>query len=106
MYVLSELERKDFPFVKLMHKTRIKGVLVVKLLKVRDLLSLWVPDLLYDAIISLSRLDSLEAGGMWNVEEYSNYPELLALYEVGKKATIKAGIKDIRARYEELIRGR
>jgi hypothetical protein len=105
LYVVSELERKDYPFVKLRHKTRIKGLLVVKLLKVRDFLSFWVPNSLYDAIISRVRLDSLESSGLWNVEEWEGIPELVALYEVGKGSTINSGISEIKAKYEELVRG-
>jgi hypothetical protein len=104
-YILSELERKEFPFVKLKHKVRIKGLLVVKLLKVRDFLSFWVPNSLYDAIISRERLDSLEGSGMWNVEEWEGIPELVALYEVGRVSTINTGVSEIKMRYEEIIRG-
>jgi hypothetical protein len=104
-YVMSELERKEFPFVKLRYKTRIRGFLVVKLVKVRDFLNFWVPDALYDAILSDKHLDSLEISGMWNVEELEGIPELVALYEVGRVSTIKSGISDVKARYEDLIRG-
>jgi hypothetical protein len=105
LYVMSELERKDFPFVKLVFKTRIKGLLVLKVLKVRDFLSFWVPNSLYDAIISLKRLDSLEVSGMWNVEVLDSFPELLALYEVGRGSTVKSGVSEVKAKYEELVRG-
>jgi hypothetical protein len=105
MYVMSELERKEFPFVKLRHKMRIKGLLVVKLLKVRDFLSFWVPNSLYDAIISRERLESLEVDGVWNVEVLEGTPELMALYEVGRVSTINSGVSKVKARYEELIRG-
>lgn len=104
LYVMSELERKEFPFVKLRHKMRVKGLLVVKLVKVRDLLSFWVPNSLYDAIISRERLDSLEESGMWNVEVWEGIPELVALYEVGKVSTINTGVSEIKTRYEELLR--
>jgi hypothetical protein len=104
-YVMSELERKEFPFVKLRHKMRIRGLLVVKLVKMRDFLNFWVPDALYDAILSNKRLDSLEVSGMWNVEELEGIPELVALYEVGRVSTIKSGVSDVKARYEDLIRG-
>jgi hypothetical protein len=104
MYVMSELERKGFPFVKLRFKMRIKGLLVVKLLKVRDFLSFWVPNSLYDAIIDRERLESLEMDGLWNVEVLEGTPELVALYEVGKVSTINSGVSEVKARYEELIR--
>jgi hypothetical protein len=104
LYVMSELERKEFPFVKLRYKMRVKGLLVVKLLKVRDFLSFWVPNSLYDAIISMERLDSLEGSGMWNVEEWEGIPELVALYEVGKVSTINTRVSEIKARYEEFVR--
>jgi hypothetical protein len=104
MHIVSELERKEYPFVKLMIKTRIKGLLVVKVLKIRDLLSFWLPNHLYDAIISLSRLDSLEAVGMWNVEELEPNRELLALYSVGKHSTIKTGLLGLKSKYEALIK--
>jgi hypothetical protein len=104
-YVMSELERKEFPFVKLRYKMRIRGLLVVKLVKVRDFLNFWVPDALYDAILSNKRLDSLEVSGMWNVEELEGVPEVIALYEVGRVSTIKSGVLEIKARYEDLIKG-
>ncbi|MFZ8825749.1 MAG: hypothetical protein ACO2OT_02775 [Candidatus Caldipriscus sp.] len=105
MYVMSELERKEFPFVKLRQKMKIRGLLVVKLLKVRDFLNFWVPNALYDAILSDKRLDSLEVSGMWNVEVWEGIPELIALYEVGKGSTIRTGITELKSRYEELVRG-
>jgi hypothetical protein len=105
MYVMSELERKEFPFVKLRHKMRIKGLLVVKLLKVRDFLSFWVPNSLYDVIISRERLESLEVEGLWNVEVLEGTSELVALYEVGRVSTINSRVSEVKARYEELIRG-
>jgi hypothetical protein len=103
MRVVSELERRELPFVKLMFKaTRIKGLLVIKVLKLRDFLSFWLPDYLYDAIITVKRLSSLDESGLWNVEEWPANPELLALYEVGKGTTIRTKLSEIRTRYEEL----
>jgi hypothetical protein len=84
---------------------RIKGLLVVKLLKVRDFLSFWVPNSLYDVIISRERLESLEVEGLWNVEVLEGTSELVALYEVGRVSTINSRVSEVKARYEELIRG-
>jgi hypothetical protein len=103
LYVMAELERKEFPFVKLRHKMRVKGLLVVKLVKVRDLLSFWVPNSVYDAVISVERLDSLEESGMWNVEVWEGIPELMALYEVGRVSTINTGVSEIKTRWKDLL---
>jgi hypothetical protein len=101
-YVISELERKEYPFVKLGIKTRIRGLIVVKQLKTRDFLSFWVPNALYDAILSKTRLNGLEAMGLWNIEELEADPELEALYAVGKNTTIKSRITELKKGYEDL----
>lgn len=101
-YVISELERKEYPFVKLSIKTRIRGLIVVKQLKTRDFLSFWVPTVVYDAILSKTRLNGLEAMGLWNIEELEAEPELEALYVVGKNTTIKSRIAKLRNDYENL----
>jgi len=99
---LSLLERYECPMIEFEG-----GYLFLKISPVRELLTMTVPDLLHDAIISPEKIESLK-GDLWTSGKWRFRSKAIALWRLGlitkAEDKVKAVRDKFRAIYEEELK--
>ena len=79
-----------------------KGYLVLKISPVKEKLIVMVPDLIFDAIITPTKIEGIWEQ-LWTVSAVKPDENLLALWQIGKNTKSTQNLKEVKELYKKLL---
>jgi len=79
-----------------------KGYLLLKISPVKEKLIVMVPDLIFDAIITPTKIEGIWEQ-LWTVSSEKPDNELLALWQIGKNTKSTQNLKEVKELYKRLL---
>jgi hypothetical protein len=81
-----------------------KRYLLIKSMTVKEVLTVVVPDLLHDAIITPERIKSLEESDFWTVERVKFGVKGVALWQTGLLTKSNSKISEVKEKFEAVYK--
>jgi len=79
-----------------------KGYLLLKISPVKEKLIVMVPDLIFDAIITPTKIEGIWEQ-LWTVSAVKPDENLLALWQIGKNTKSTQNLKEVKELYKKLL---